>query len=102
MLICQSRENKSNIYLASKLVHDILPDAVGVIDQAEAGGDRVLGGAIILSLAIKMKFSISLQSGYILRIMRIMSQFTAVRFPRALRSPTLSKCRTKVRTGVYL
>ena len=31
-----------------------------------------------------------------------MSQFTAVRFPRALRSPTLGKCRTKVGPGLSL
>ena len=59
-------------HLACELVHDVLPDGVCVVDQAEAGGDGVLGGAVILPLQVDC-----VQTKVTLSEMRIMSQFTA-------------------------
>ena len=59
-------------HLTCEFVHDVLPDAVSVVDQAEAGGDGVLGGAVILPLQVDC-----VQTKVTLLEMRIMSQFTA-------------------------
>ena len=40
--------------VAGELVHDVLPDGVGVRHQAQLGGDGVLGGSVVLSLNIRI------------------------------------------------